>query len=138
MNLICVRSNFGIRTSAVFLLLLVLLSGCIGGPWPLHLPNYALGPVTSDQFQNLVFDALRSEENEIQVFGRASIFTLDNRYWFNTVAVVTDKNFQFLNWTKAEERYEIVGHISFSEILAYSTLTYSRASPVFLYVDEDK
>jgi hypothetical protein len=128
----------GIRARAIFILLLVLLSGCIGGPLPLRLPNYALGPVTSDQFPNLVFDAIASEENEVQVFGPATILLLDNRYWFKTVAVVTDKQFQFLNWNKAEGRYEIVGQIPFSEILAYSTLTYGKASPVYLYVNENK
>ena len=120
-------------------LALFLLSGCVALPLPgvglvfapvplsgaenLDLSDYSLGPVSFQQFPDLIRDAIPPSEGAVHVSGRAELWLLlDNRsYNLPAVASLTDTGIVLLKWYEPEEHYEILARLPYSNILSVST-----------------
>ena len=121
-------------------LLVLSLTGCVGNiTLQVKIPDYSLGPVSSDEFPDLLHDAIPASEGEVHVFGRAEWSGFhDSRkfpvvsYIFVPVAAITDTDILLLKWYEPEKRYKIVKRLPYSEILSVSKVR--RA--IFLYFED--
>jgi len=129
------------RFLASVLLTFFLLVGCIpvpvvgwtpvfvGGPatgWTdIDLPDYSLGPVSSDQFPDLVKNAIPPSEGAVHLVGRVELLLrLDNRsYILSAVGSLTDTGITLLRWYEPEEQYRILATVPYSDILSFSSNT---------------
>jgi len=140
-------------TPLVALLLAVfLLVGCVpvpvagwtpvfvGGPTGFDLPDYSLGPVSSDRFADLIATAMPVEEGEVLLFGRVELaFRKDfHGHLFSAVAVMSDTGILLLKWYEPEDRYRIVARLSYSDIqeIAINTLGLGAAIHMCLAIKE--
>ena len=128
-------------------LLLLSLTGCglfLSAPtlWKADIPNYTLGPVSSDEFPALLQDAIPAGEGEVHVFGRVELFGLKNNsgyfntsryFYFRAVAAITNTDILLLKWHEPEERYKIVGRLPYSETLSVSISGGSAGGTIYLY-----
>ena len=135
------KSNRRYIQSIIFCLWLVLvITGCVGNiELPVQIPDYSLGPVSSEEFSDLLHDAIPASEGAVHVFGEAQWsgfrdsknFPVVTRY-FRGSAAITDTDILLLNWYEPEKRYKIVKRLPYSEILSVSKVR--RA--IFLYFDD--
>lgn len=129
-------------------LLLLSLTGCglllfsVPTVWKADIPNYSLGPVSSDEFPVLLQDAIPAGEGEVHVFGRVELFGLKNNsgyfntsryFYFRAVAAITNTDILLLKWHEPEERYKIVGRLPYSETLSVSISGGSADGTIHLY-----
>jgi hypothetical protein len=135
-----------IRFLAPLLLSFFLLAGCVpvpivgwtpvyvAGPMGFDLPGYSLGPVSSDQFPDLVGTALPADEGQALLFGRVEmILGADNHdYLFSAVAVLSDTDILLLKWYEPEDRYKILARLPYSEILSVSINTWGLGRSIYL------
>jgi len=126
------------RFLASSLLLVFLLVGCVplpvigwtpvfvGGPVAglvdFDQPDYSLGPVSADQFPDLVKNAIPPDEGEVHLVGRVELLLLlDNRtYILSAVGSLTDAGIALLKWYEPEEQYRILAKLPYSDILSFS------------------
>ena len=93
-------------------------------PQKMDIPNYSIGPVSSDGFPSLVKDAIPSDKGKIHVFGKAEWFGFyisSKSLHFTTpyflgVAALTDTDILLLLWDEDEQRYKIVERMPYEEI----------------------
>ena len=117
-------------------LLLFVLTGCGGLDLQVSMPDYSLGPVSSDEFPDLLNDAIPASEGQVHVHGKvhwggfrdARPYPVTNRY-ISAVAAITDTDILLLKWYEPERRYAIVKRVPYSEILSVS-----RDSSVLIYL----
>ena len=55
---------------AVSLFILVSLTGCVPMPIKMKVPDYSIGPVSSEDFPNLVQSAIPANKGEVRIFGK--------------------------------------------------------------------
>jgi hypothetical protein len=126
---------------ATILLLVLSLTGCLGIPsQQVKIPDYSLGPISSDEFPALLHDAIPASEGKVHVFGKVrwSGFRDSRNYpvisrHFHSVAAITDTDILLLNWYDPEKRYRIVKRLRYSEILSVSKL----GSAIYLYSNDE-
>jgi hypothetical protein len=122
---------FNIMLSTLFL-----LSSCIplpvigwtpvllvtSGPKDLDQKGYSLGPVSSEQFPDLIERAIPPSEGTVHLFGRAELkLLLDNRsYSLTVVASLSDTDILLLQWYDPEEQYKLMARLPYSEIQSVS------------------
>jgi len=129
----------GFRFLAAALFTALLLVGCVpvpvvgwtpvfvGGPTAgsadLKQPDYSLGPVSSDQFPDLVKNAIPPSEGAVHLAGRVELLLLsDNRtYILDAVGSLTDAGIALLRWYEPEKQYRILARIPYSHILSLSS-----------------
>ena len=124
------------------LLLVLSLTGCLGVPsQQVIIPDYSLGPISSDEFPALLYDAIPASEGEVHVFGRVVLHGFrDSRNYpaisrhFHSVAAITDTDILLLNWYDPEKRYRIVKRLRYSEILSVSRV----GSAIYLYSNDEE
>jgi hypothetical protein len=127
-----------------------LLSGCVAIPLPgvglvfapvplsgagnLDMPDYSLGPVSSEQFPDLIRNAIPPSEGAVHVFGRVQLsLLLDGRsYLLSAVAALTDTDMVLLKWYDPEEDYEILARLPYTDILSVSTNSLGLGRIVYL------
>jgi len=152
----------GFRFLAAALFTALLLVGCVpvpvvgwtpvfvGGPTAgsadLKQPDYSLGPVSSDQFPDLVKNAIPPSEGAVHLAGRVELLLLsDNRtYILDAVGSLTDAGIALLRWYEPEKQYRILARLPHSGILSLSsnslgfgrTIKLSLATSVFAWGDQ--
>ena len=127
---------------ATILLLVLSLTGCLGIPsQQVKIPDYSLGPISSDEFPALLHDAIPASEGKVHVFGKVrwSGFRDSRNYpvisrHFHSVAAITDTDILLLNWHDPEKRYRIVKRLRYSEILSVSRV----GSAIYLYSNDEE
>jgi hypothetical protein len=116
-------TKIGAHLAGIFLT--VVLTACyVPTPQKMGIPDYSIGPISSDEFPGLVSDAIPSNEGEIHVFGKASWHgfydgskTLHfTEPYFYGVAALTDETIFMLMWDERERRYEIIERVPYSNI----------------------
>ena len=123
------------------ILLVLSLAGCGGLTLPVSIPDYSLGPISSDEFPTLLHDAIPASEGKVHVFGKVTWggfrdsrnFPAVSRY-FHAAAAITDTDILLLNWYETEKRYKIVKRIRYSEILSIS----KPSSLIYLYFNDEE
>lgn len=127
---------------ATILLLVLSLTGCLGiPPQQVKIPDYSLGPISSDEFPALLHDAIPASEGKVHVFGKvhwggfrdSRNFPAVSRYFYS-VAAITDTDILLLNWHEIEKRYTIVKRLRYSEIQSISKV----GSLIFLYFNDEE
>jgi len=104
-------------------LLLLSLTACFNfSPREIKIPDYSLGPFSSDEFPALLNIAIPASEGKVHVFGRVdwSFPGVIDHYFYGIVAI-TNSDILLLKWYEPEERYKIVERLLYSEILSVST-----------------
>ena len=133
---------------ATVLVALFLLSGCVitpltvigstpllvRGPKTFDLPNYSLGPVSSDQFSDLLEKAIPPNEGVVHLFGPANLsLSKDNRYYsLSAVAALSDSAILLLKWYEPEKQYKLLARLPYSEILSVSTNSWGLGRVIYL------
>jgi len=151
-----------IRILASVLLSFFLLVGCVpvpvvgwtpvfvGGPtagWTdIDQADYSLGPVSSDQFPDLVKNAIPPSEGAAHLVGRVELLLfLDNRsYILSAVGSLTDTGIVLLRWYEPGEQYRILATLPYSDILSFSRnslgfgrmINFCLATRVFAWGDQ--
>ena len=137
---------------AVALVAVLLLDGCVpvpvagwtpvfvGGATDFDLPDYSLGPVSSDQFADLVATAIPAEEGEVLLFGRVEMTFRDGyrTHLFSAVAVMSETDVLLLKWHEPGNQYRILARLPYSGILevAINTLGLGAAIHMCLATNE--
>jgi hypothetical protein len=135
-----------IRISASVALTLLLLVGCVplpvvgwtpvflAGSTDFDLPDYSLGPVSSDQFPGLVKTAIPADRGEAILFGRVDMaFRADNHVIdFSAVAVLSETDILLLKWHETEDRYDILARLEYSEIQSVEMTTWGVGRHIWL------
>lgn len=113
-------------------------------PQKMDMPDYSMGPVSSDGFLGLVKDAIPSDKGKIHVFGRAEWFGFYNSSksvhlttpYFSGVAVLTDTDILLLLWDEDELRYKIVEQVPYAEIRFQPRGEWRSKGSLTIYMDE--
>jgi hypothetical protein len=125
--------------------LTVVLTACyVPAPQKMGIPDYSIGPISSDEFPGLVSDAIPSNEGEIHVFGKAqwhgfhdSSKTLHfTTPYFSGVAALTDEAILLLMWDEREQNYEIIERVPFSKIKFQPKGERGSAASITILMDE--
>ena len=98
-------------------------AGCGRFDVKMEMPGYSLGPVSAENFSDLVQEAIPTTASEIQVVGRATWtgfsgspgFAATSPY-FSGVVALTETDILLLLWNENEDQYEIVKTVSYSEL----------------------
>ena len=103
----------------------VFTTGCyLPPPQKMEMPNFSIGPTSSESFHDLVKYAIPSDQGQIHVFGHA------NWHWFNDnsktlhftdpyfsgVVALSDTAVLLLLWNESGLRYEIVEQVPYANI----------------------
>lgn len=104
-------------------IILFSLTGCGRIPVRMEMPDYSLGPASSENFSALVQNAIPYPASEIHVVGNATWsgfsgspgFAATSPY-FSGVIALTDTDILLLLWNENEDQYEIVKTVSYSEL----------------------
>jgi len=101
----------------------VFVGGPTAGSADLEQPDYSLGPVSSDQFADLVKEAIAPSEGEVHLVGRVEVLLLsENRtYILGAVGSLTDAGIALLRWYEPEKQYRILARLPYSDILSLSS-----------------
>jgi hypothetical protein len=123
------------------ILIVLSIAGCGGLTLPVSIPDYSLGPISSDEFPALLHDAIPASEGKVHVFGKVTWggFRDSRNYpavsrYFHAAAAITDTDILLLNWYETEKRYKIVKRIRYSEILSIS----KSGSLIYLYFTDEE
>ena len=130
---------------AVSLFILVSLTGCGPMPTKMKLPDYSIGPVSSEDFPDLVQSAIPANKGEVRIFGKASWmgFSESQGYFhavspcFSGVAVLTDTDIFLLLYNDDEQRYEILTQVPYRFISFYPGGGWlDGGDSIYLYFEE--
>jgi hypothetical protein len=135
-----------IRFLASVPLTLFLLVGCVPLPiagWvpvggaglkTLDLPDYSRGPVSSEQFPDLVRKAIPPGEGTMHVFGSAELILREGNRGVivSAVASLSDTAILVLMWHEPDEQYEMVARVPYSDILSVSTNSWGLGRTIYL------
>jgi len=128
----------------VSLFILVSLTGC--GPMPIKMlvPDYSLGPVSSEDFPDLVQSAIPPDKGEVHIFGKANwlgfvespgYFHVVSPY-FSGVAALTDTDIFLLLYNDNEQRYEILTQVPYTGISFDPKHGRRAGGALCLYIEE--
>jgi len=135
-----------IRFLASALLTFFLLVGCVPLPivgWvpvggaglkTFDLPDYSRGPVSSEQFPDLVRKAIPPGEGTVHVFGKAELILREDNLSLivSAVASLSDTAILVLMWYEPDEQYELVARVPYSDITAVSTNSWGLGRMIYL------
>ncbi len=115
-------------------------------PQKMDMPNYSIGPVSSDGFPGLVKDAIPSDKGKIHVFGKVDWLGFYNSSksvhlttpYFSGVAALTDTDILLLLWDEDEQRYKIVERVPYEEIRFQPKGEWRSNASLTIYMDETK
>jgi hypothetical protein len=129
---------------AVSLFILVSLTGC--GPMPIKIvvPDYSIGPVSSEDFPDLVQSAIPANKGEVRVFGKANWLGFSESSgnfhvvspYFSGVAALTDTDIFLLLYDDNEQRYEILKQVPYTSISFDPKHGRRAGGPLYLYIEE--
>lgn len=110
------------------------------------MPNYSIGPVSSEGFPSLVKDAIPSDKGRIRVFGKVDWigFLISSKSvhlttpYFSGVAALTDTDILLLLWDEDEQRYKIVERVPYEEIRFQPRGEWRSKGSLTIYMDETK
>ena len=135
-NVIFVLFLAGCGVTSVTMLVLSLPGG-VAPPQQVEFPGYTLGPISSDEFPDLLHDAIATSEGIVHIYGQVEWSGLQERSrYFKAVAAITNTDILLLKWHEPEEQYKIVTQLPYSEILSVSAMTWGAGRPVYLYFDD--
>ena len=127
---------------AVSLFILVSLTGC--GPMPIKMkvPGYSIGPVSSEDFPNLVQSAIPANKGEVRIFGKANWLGFSESPghfhvvspYFSGVAALTDTDIFLLLYNDDEQRYEILTQVPYTSISFDPK--HGSGGPLYLHIEE--
>ena len=139
-----------IQHSGFFVSALLLLNSCAPLPLPgigwavvpvagsaggsLELPGYSLGPVSSEEFPDLILKGMPSGEGNALLSGRVELMLRldDHFYILSAVASLTDTDILLFQWYAPEEQYKVVGRLPFSDVLSFSTNSAGFGRTIYL------
>lgn len=121
--LVSLTGCFPLSVMDVGLLLLSMPGGF--GTGQTDLTGYTIGPVSSENFPDLLLKAIPGNEGEVNLFGRVQWTGLKNikqpRFsLLQTVAVFTNTEILSLWWYEEDEQYRILLRLPYSEIQSVS------------------
>ena len=119
------------------LILALPLPGGTALPQQIEISGYTLGPISSDEFPDLLHDAIPASEGIVHIYGQVEWSGLQERTrYFKAVAAITNTDILLLKWHEPEKHYKIVTQLPYSEILSVSAMTWGGGRPVYLYFDD--
>jgi hypothetical protein len=129
---------------AVSLIILVTLTGCGPAPIKMKVPGYSIGPVSSEDFPDLVQSAIPPNKGEARIFGKANWlgFVESPGYlhavtpYFSGVVALTDTDIFLLLYNDDEQRYEILTQVPYTGISFDPKHGSSAGGPLCLYIEE--
>ncbi len=128
---------------AVGLFILVALTGCGPAHIKMKVPDYSIGPVSSEAFPDLVQSAIPQNKGEIRIFGKANWlgFVESPGYfhavspYFSGVVALTDTDIFLLLYKDDEQRYEILLQMPYTGI-RFDPIHGRAGGPLCLYIEE--
>ena len=129
---------------AVSLFILVLLTGCGPAPIKMKVPDYSIGPVSSEDFSDLVQSAIPANQGEVRISGKANWlgFSESPGYfhvvapYFSGVTALTDTDIFLLLYNDDEQRYEILTQVSYTGISFDPQHGRRAGGALSLYIEE--
>lgn len=129
---------------AVVLFILISQTGC--GPLPIKMkePDYSIGPVSFENFPDLVQAAIPANKGEVRLSGKAiwmgffespGIFHVVSPY-FSGVVALTDTDIFLLLYNDEEQRYEVLSQVPYTGISFDPNDGWSAGGPLYLYIEE--
>lgn len=129
---------------AVSLFILVSLTGCGPQPIKMKVPGYSIGPVSSEDFPDLIQSAIPANKGEVRIFGKADLMGFSKNSgglhfvapYFSGVAALMDTDILLLLYNEDEQRYEILTQLSYTGISFDPKHGRRAGGPLCLYIEE--
>jgi hypothetical protein len=129
---------------AVSLFILVSLTGCGPQPIKMKVPDYSIGPTSSEDFPDLIQSAIPANKGEVRIFGRASWagFSENPGYfhfvspYFSGVAALTETDILLLLYNEDQQRYEILKQVPYTGIRFDPKHGWRAGGSLCLYIEE--